>query len=414
MALNVSATDLEPYIRRIFLDERVRVIGRPSSTFFMEVRKDTNARGQTRMALVHGDGPNRSATFATAQSNAAAVPAKAFQIDTTAAASSAGLAEDYGVFRLSNKHLHTATDTGAVVSALSLGIDGLIRKIKREVQLGCYDPDGARVKATITGASSATYTFGNAYEARRFQLGDKVVAAATRTGALRDSGTAKTVTAVTPSGPSITLNAAITGATTNDLMFLEGDAANTGGVKGGQGLPAWIPDSAPSSTTFFGVDRSVDTEKLGGLRTDGSSTGSMEEAITMGSEALYDATQGEARPDFVFTSSSKWRQLSMELSDKRLGQMGKSAEFGYSYIEHTFGPYTMKVVPDPENHTTRGYMLDMSTWILFSAGDIPHFASEDGNRILRASSDAGIEVRMDAFWQLGCSVPFFNNSVKLP
>ena len=45
------------------------------------------------------------------------------------------------------------------------------------------------------------------------------------------------------------------------------------------GLGAWLPSSAPGSTdSFFGVNRSSDATRLGGIRFDGSSL-PLEEAL---------------------------------------------------------------------------------------------------------------------------------------
>ena len=64
-----------------------------------------------------------------------------------------------------------------------------------------------------------------------------------------------------------------TGSASDDFIFVEGDYDLK--IKG---LQAWLPNTTPSSSPFFGVDRTADATRLGGIRYDGSSQ-PIEEAL---------------------------------------------------------------------------------------------------------------------------------------
>lgn len=412
---NLVLSDLEPVLRRYYHKDRLFVIGKPRSPLFMELVKNSEAKGQYRLAALHSDGGGRSGTFTDAQDGTSGTKQVSFSIGED------NLSDDFAIARVSNKAIKSADGKGSIIQALVSQADAKIRKMVRSAQIGLYDSDGARVMGVVatTPSTSTTLVLSNAYEARRFAVGDRVVAAATRTGALRDSGDFVTVTGVDPSTPSIEGDAnwdtVISGIEATDFVFHKGDAANGGAVKGILGVPAWVPNSAPGATLFFGVNRSVDTEKLGGIRVDGSSKGTIREAIIEGASAVYDATQGDADITRCTVGVDEFKRLIVELDDTRdRSDKGRDATFGYQFVEAMFGPYTIRVYPDPVNHTGRAFLLDMDTWVLASLGGIPAVANLDGNKWLRVGDDSALEMRLEAYAQLGCQAPGYNANVNLP
>ena len=87
-------------------------------------------------------------------------------------------------------------------------------------------------------------------------------------GSLRNAGSTVTLSTVTLSTGVLvaTTNwSTITGITNNDYLFAVGDF----GVATA-GLDSWNPSAAPGATAFYGVDRSVAPDFLGGMRYDGT------------------------------------------------------------------------------------------------------------------------------------------------
>ena len=79
-------------------------------------------------------------------------------------------------------------------------------------------------------------------------------------------------------------------------------------------------DFSQRATPFQGVDRSVDTDRLAGIRIDGTS-------LTM-SEAFIDAGQrlreAGKRPDHIFCNPVRFGQLVKETSSGRAGESSRT------------------------------------------------------------------------------------------
>lgn len=405
----VTVADIEPIVNRYYRGNRVATIAKPRCPFFIDVKKNVNAVGNYRAAAIYGDGGGCSADFATAQTNTSSTAQVSFNFGAE------NMGNEFAVVQVENKTLKAAENKGAIANILTMQMDAKIRKITRKVQIGCYAADQNKVMGQATNVAAGVITFANSYEARRFQVGDAINAAATATGAIR-SGTG-IVTNVNPSGPTITYSGTITSIGTTDFIFMAGDAPNTGTPKGVFGIPAWLPTSAPSSTLFYGVDRTKDSDRLGGIRaTASASKGSQREAIIEIASTVFDATQGDANITKASLPVNKWKRLCIELDARNeIREKGDSeSRFGYAFIKALFGPYEIVCYPDPENVTGNAYLLDMDTWEIACLGDVPHIDRADDNTILRTAAAAGIEGRLEAYWLLGCQIPGHNGVGILP
>jgi hypothetical protein len=92
-----------------------------------------------------------------------------------------------------------------------------------------------------------------------------------------------------------------------------GGASTIAGLLGLSGLAAWIPfTSPPANDNFWGVNRSADSTRLGGLRFDSSSQ-SLSEGIT---NALAFANREGAAPDLLIMDFVSFSTLVNELGAK--------------------------------------------------------------------------------------------------
>lgn len=412
-----TISDLETITHRYYRNNKVPVIARPHSPFFMNVRKNPKAVGQYRLANLFSDGGGRSGTFSDAQGGVAAPSTEAFEIGGT------NLSDDHAVAQIPNKTLLFSENRGVVANQLIREGNAKLRKLVRSAQIGLYSEDGSRSMGTVASytPASSDLVLSNPYEARRFQVSDRVVIndGVSSTSSLRSGGAAVTVTGVDPSTSTLTAAAAwdgtIAGITAGDHVFHKGDAADGGSASGLFGLPAWIPLTAPTSTPFFTVDRSVAPESLGGQRVAGTGLGSQRAALMeLGSE-IFNNTQGDASVTDCYMPVDNWKALNIELDERNdFAERGEDAKFGFRFIKALFGPYMLRCIPDPENNTGNAYMLDMSTWELASLGGVPHLDRKDGNKILRVNDAAAVEMRWEAYAQLGCQMPGHNGVVSLP
>lgn len=198
----------------------------------------------------------------------------------------------------------------------------------------------------------------------------------------------------------------ISSITSQDYINVQGDIE--GKLKG---LDAWLPSSV-TSTSFFGVDRTADSTRLGGVKYEGSSQ-PLEESL-IDSAALL-AREG-GKPDVCFLNYANFSNLEKALGSKVQyidAQVKGMADFGFRgmMIHGPRGP--IKVIADQNCPAAVAYMLQMDTWKLYSLGQAPKIIDSDGNKVLRESSADAVEVRTGAYLQLGCKGPGMNARVTL-
>lgn len=179
-----------------------------------------------------------------------------------------------------------------------------------------------------------------------------------------------------------------------------------------KGLAAWLPAAAPTAgDSFFGVDRSVDTVRLAGVRYDGTAQ-SIEEAIIDASSLL--AREG-GKPTVFITSFASFSALEKSLGSKvQYVDMKGPAEIGFRGIMVNGANSMIKVFPDRNCQALTGYLLQMDTWALETLGDAPQILKYgDGLEMLRVSNaDAG-EIRVGYYGNLRCNAPGWNAVVTL-
>ncbi len=177
------------------------------------------------------------------------------------------------------------------------------------------------------------------------------------------------------------------------------------------GFESWIPSSAPSATLFYGVNRSIDTTRLGGVRFDGSSE-SIEEAVIDGSSLL--AREG-GKPNMGITNFASYASLEKSLGSKvQYVDLKGPAEIAFRGIMINGANSMIKVLPDRNCQSLKMYLLQMDTWKLECLGDAPMILRYgDGLEMLRVSNaDAG-EVRVGYYANLRTNAPGWNANVTL-
>jgi hypothetical protein len=179
------------------------------------------------------------------------------------------------------------------------------------------------------------------------------------------------------------------------------------------GLDGWLPAAEPgSSDSFFGVNRSTDTQRLSGVKYDG--TGQLfSEAILDCGAILFEAG---GRPDYVVCNPKEKNQLVRELqnavtyNDVRPGDVGN---IFFKGVKVESGAGSVTVLADPHCPVGVAYMLQMNTWKLYHMKGFPHVADEDGIRVLRKATEDAYEVRFRYWAQLGCNAPGHNARITL-
>ena len=182
------------------------------------------------------------------------------------------------------------------IEAATFEIDGAIEAATRSLAIALYGDGSGQIgvvgSLATTTASNDTVTLATIQDITNFEVGMQL-----------NFGTATTnkeISTINRDTGVILLSAA-SGATATEAIYVDGDKDNKL-----TGLGGWLPSSAPGSTdSFFGVNRSSDSTRLGGIRFDGSSL-PIEEAL-IGAAARV-AREG-GKPDVCLSTTTTLQTL---------------------------------------------------------------------------------------------------------
>lgn len=401
--LDLSA--MNAALRELYDGQTIENLVYADNPFFAMIPKTTDFGGKYKpIPIITGVSQGRSATFANAQGNQSAVQVQSFLLTRVS---------DYSIATIDNQTmLASKTDKMAFLEGSKLLIDGALRSATNSVASALFRAGTGSIGQVSGSVSTGVITLSNAADVVQFEINMVLQANAT------DGGTPRAalgyVIAVNRSGGTVTVSATgmgqaagtPSGWTASDYLLVQGD--NNAKCSG---LAAWLPFTAPSSTSFYGVDRSVDTWRLGGGRYDGSAQ-SIEESLIDGSSLL--AREG-GKPKSCITNFASWGALEKSLGAKvqYIDHKGP-AEIAFRGIRIHGANSTIDVFPDRNCQATTAYLLQMETWALEGLGEVPMILRYgDGLEMLRVSnSDAG-EVRVGAYYNVRTNAPGWNANVKL-
>jgi hypothetical protein len=293
------------------------------------------------------------------------------------------------------------------VEARKSEADGIIMSLKNNLAMNLYR-NGGGARGRRASASSNVITLTDPADVVNFEV-DMVLRFSTADGT---SGALKTgstpIVAVDRDAGTIEVDD-ITDITTpadNDYIFVAGDFGAAP-----SGLAAWLPASAPSASLFFGVDRTSDVSRLGGIRY--SDSNPLVEKIK---RAVARAWREGARVDHMFVNPVDWAELEIALGDRVVRDIVKSTVADVSFdalkIPTPFG--VIKVLGDPDCPRSVGYLLTLSSFVFVSRGSAPRVLDPDGKgEFLRQGASDGVEGRFGWFGNLGCYAPGKNVRVAL-
>lgn len=356
------------------------------------------------LATRYAHNAGRSAAFSTAQTNKN--PHKGAKFVLTRG-------HDYALFGVDHESILAAKkDKGALIKLLDAEIESSMFALTRSLAVSLYgDASGARGQLASDPGTGTTITLLNINDITNFEVGMRIVFAATRTGALRAGG-AREISRVDRDLGTIEVTAALDAAlAANDFLFVEGDAPNTGSVILPTGLAGWLPSTAPGGAdSFFNVNRSVDTVRLAGLRVDESAF-TPEEGLTL---MLARLGREGGRPSHIFRNPVDYKNIQVALGSKAVTEYMSVGEIGFTAIVVNGPKGKVRIISDQNCPAGRGYTLTMKTWKFYSLGKAPMVIEADDLRLLRDASADGFEGRMAYYGQTGCTAPGWNATETLP
>ncbi len=430
-----TSTNQVAALKELYADDRdyLKDLVYKENPFFALVPKNEGPDGfggkYLPIPLEYGTPQGASHTFSNAQNQQTAASLVSFFVNRIS---------DYSLVTITNELMEsTKTNAAAFVDAAKLQMDGGFRTITNRIAFELMS-DGTCTRGATTASSSqtgaspnvVTLPLGNVQNIVNFEVGMLIVASTSRGGVIGATGVIVTgvnrATGVV-TGNGITL---ATGATVASLdanfaigsgiayLSVYGDIAAGGSTStatflGLCGIGAWVPQSDPSATLFWSVDRTADPTRLAGLRYDASSF-TIEEGIT---NALAFMSREGAKPDTIFIDFASYAALVNSLGAKVQYVQLKHDEVEVAFegikFQSAYGP--VNVVADRNVPPQTAFILTMNTWKLRATARVPHILTYglEGLEGLRVGSADALEIRIGYYGNLCCSAPGWNANVLL-
>lgn len=335
----------------------------------------------------------------------------------------------YGVVTIDGETIKASQNSpGAFLEAKTTEIKGIISALARDLAIDLYR-DGTGVLGTcVSGQATPTITLASKAEARNFEVGMWVNVV--HSGAVIGAPSKAQITKVDTSAATLTIsgNWTATFATmaAGDTIVRDGCFSVSGSTTSYpvmEGLASYCPLTAPTSTLFYGVDRTAHTTRLGGVRITTQAGQPIEEIFI----DLMTAIVAEGGlPDLCLLSPENYGALIKSLGAKKtysmestkraaVGSDGEQiADIGFSGVKVFGGGAEIDVIPDNACPNDRMFMLQTDTWAVRTIGNCPTLLDDvDGLVLLREAASDGYEVRAGYYGNLQCNAPGFNGSASI-
>jgi hypothetical protein len=371
------------------------------------VKKNTKFVGRNRVIdVMYGDTQGRSASITKAQANYGAHSGVAFTITR---------AKDYA-YAVYDRETMMAADgnEGAVAEMTAMEMESAVNVIKNSLAHAAWGNGGGSI-GQVASFTGSTITLVDATQAVNFEVGKVIQVssddgsptspAGVRTGTLKVAGVNRDTGVITT---TVAVTTGISAIANSDYLFTDGDYA----VKL-KGVQAWLPATAPTTgDSFWGVDRSKDTQRLAGLRFDGSSY-NPEEALIQAAARLgiY-----EGKPDYCFMNYLDFSNLETSLGSKKVYEDFVDDKTGIGFRGLVIkGPRgDIRAVQDRNCPKGVSFLLTMSSWTLHSLGEAPAIIENDGLKIRRIQGTDTFGTELAYYAQLACNAPGKNARVVMP
>lgn len=411
-------------LKELYDDQKVQWLTYKDNPFLAMLKKEEKFPGKYfPVPVVYGLSQGSSATFANAYNNQSSPQVAEFLVTRVA---------DFSLATIDGQLLAAAqTDPGAFIDGSELMIDAAFQNEVNRIASAIFRNGAGTIGqiASVAFVSGTTYTITLADPDDMVQFETNQVLVAVQN--VDASGTAPTdtatVTKVDRNAGVLTVTSATNIASDWPATYwlaIQGDlpslsnnnfqpsgSTTTNSLLKIAGLAAWLPLSAPSSSdSFFGVNRSIDNQRLAGVSYDGSAL-SLEEALLQGTGRI--ALNG-GRVDTGICSYSTYTALITSLGakvqyiDKEVGQIG------FRGVQVNGANTTMSIFPDRNCPDGVIYCLEMDSWCLRSQNPAPHILKYmDEIEILRVPGVDAAELRIGMYGNMYTNKPGHNGVIKV-
>jgi hypothetical protein len=398
---------MQAFLKRLYPQARVsKMVYENNPLLGILERQLAPGPGQAIQVVVqYGDVHNRSATYADARGSDSGVASQAFSI--TVAKNFNRVLVDHELI------LSSETDKQSFGRAMDINVSGCFNALMNDIGFQVFRSSVGTLGQLSANTASATVpviTFSSRQALRTLGVGSKLRASA---NADLSSPRAETivVTKIDRETGAVTCAGDASAWGTTDYVFVLGDANSKF-----KGLADWIPSGAGRATAlaapFFGVDRSIDAVRLGGIEFDGTSMATSEALIKVGARLFEEG----ARPSVVIMSPSDYANLMLECHGRTTEGFvpGQVANIGYKGIKLIGMVADATILPDPNCPNGLCYMLDTSTWKIAHLGrEIVNTWNSDSLSSIRDAANNALEVMIYSYMQLFCEAPGKNAVIRL-
>ncbi len=409
MATSLDTTTGNALLKEYYLDQVVQNMAYRDNPLLALIKKKSNVGGSLYPVPVITDtNMNTSNIFATSQSNQA--PASMTRFNVTRA-------KYFNVATITDElMLACQGDENAFLDETKVLVDAAILSTSNQMAGGLYRSGTGSIGSisTIGTVATGVIQLVNPSDIGGFGVNQVLQCTSTSTDGSSVLAAVGYVIAVNRANGQLTVSTTSGGLAANPaswaagLYLLPAGNSNAGFV----GLAGWFPATAPTSTAFFGVDRSTDPVRLAGVRYDGSSLPVPEAFIKA---AALTAREGGA-PDMGLCTYETFAELENGLGAKvQYVDLEGPAQIGFRGIRLTAGVKAMEIVPDRNCIAATTFLITKSSIKLIHLQDsVPCIQrSGDGLMMLRSANAAASELRVAAYGQLACEAPVRNCNVTV-
>jgi len=328
--------------------------------------------------LEYGNPQGRAHVFANAQNQQTASDVVSYFVYAV---------QDYQLVTITNLLMEqTKSNAGAFVDEASRTLDNGFRNISNNMAFELfYGGTASRgvILTAVLAAGVVTIQLANAQTVVQFEVGMTLQNSATDGGAaLTTAGPVIDAIQLTSvnRGTGVIVGTVVQGAGTTwapgNFIQVLGDIGTAGattiaGLLGLSGLAAWVPAVDPINTdNFWGVNRSADPTRLGGLRYNATAQ-TISEGIT---NALAFGNREGASFDLIVIDFVSYSTLINELGAKvqyvELSHDEVEVAFEAIHFHSAYGK--IPVLADRSAQAQTAWCLTLDTWKLRTLGKAPH------------------------------------------
>jgi hypothetical protein len=354
--------------------------------------EDYYGDGDWKIAVKYKRITGRSVTFARAQANKKPSKRKRFTVTRE---------RDYALAGLTTEViLASKNNPQSLADALKEELDDAMEQIMLSTAKKILR-DGTGTIGQISSGSNvatATITLANVEDIVNFEVEDVLTfssapGSGARTGSAVISGLDRDAGTITFSAA---LNSTVTSVAASDYIQVDGDFGD-----GLMGIDGWVPYTAPTSTPFFGIDRTVDLTRLSGIRLNGQGR-AIEEAYV---RLMTRVCREGGRPQFGGCNPARWEELEISLGSQRQYVDVEVGTFGFQALKLLSPKGPVAIMSDPFFQPDLIRVWNNEKHEFKSLTGFPILLDADTLKLARVSNDDANELRVGYFGNYGVLNP---------